>query len=395
MINLHILWPLLLPVAAFSGWFLAHRSCNKKSIATNKPFKEYFMGLNYLINEQPDKAVDIFIKLLEVDSNTVETHLALGSLFRRRGETDRAIRIHQNLIARPQLMPRQKIEALMALAQDFTSAGFFDRAERIFEELSETKGAHQIQCLENLLDLYQREKDWLECINAAKKLEKITGVTFNKKTAHYYCELAELAIEMNQYEKADEYLKSAINADKNSVRASLLIGMLEMKQANYKKAIKAYKSVKKQDPDYLSEIIEPLIFCYQQIDNEEECIEYFKETMQDYPRVPFLFFIAMQMRKNLNNEKGTEQAMDFVADKLAHHPSVKGLNQLIAWYIESTYGKIRLKLQMLYDITNKLLENKPIYRCIECGYAGKNLHWLCPSCKKWSTMKPIHGLEGD
>ncbi len=392
MINLWSLWPLLLPVAAFSGWYLARRSPNKiNTTVASKPVKEYFVGLNYLLNEEPDKAVDVFIKLLEVDSDTVETHLALGSLFRRRGETDRAIRIHQNLIARPQLMPEQKMQALMALGQDYMNAGFFDRAERIFQELSESKGLHQASCLERLLDLYQREKAWLQCIESAKKLENITNLRLDKPIGHYYCECAELSIAQNSYEEAYNYLKNALNLDKNSVRASLLLGALEMAQKNYKKAIIAYKKIKKQDPDYLSEVIEPLIFCYQKTGKEEECVEYFQETMQEYPRVPLLFFLARYKKKIL----GIDQALDFMAEQLSHHPSVKGLNQLIAWYLETTYGKVQSKLQMLYDITHKLLENKPIYRCIHCGYHGKHLHWLCPSCKEWSTMKPIHGLEGD
>jgi lipopolysaccharide biosynthesis regulator YciM len=126
MINL---WPLLLPAAAWSGWWVAKRSSSDKaSHQATRLTHEYVVGLNYLLNEQADKAVDIFIKLLDVDSETVETHLALGSLFRRRGEVDRAIRIHQNLIARPQLTVHERKEALMALGQDYMSAGVFDRA---------------------------------------------------------------------------------------------------------------------------------------------------------------------------------------------------------------------------------------------------------------------------
>lgn len=385
-------WPLLLPIAALSGWYLARRHYfDDKQKVINRPFKEYFVGLNYLLNEQPDKAVDVFIKLLEVDSDTVETHLALGSLFRRRGETDRAIRIHQNLIARPQLLPNQRMDALMALGKDYMNAGFFDRAERIFKDLAANKGLHQTGSLEHLIDLYQREKAWKQCIESAKKLENITGNHLNKRVAHYYCECVEIALAQNCYDEAYSYLKNAFNADKDSVRASLLLGQLEMSKKNYKNAIKAYKTIKKQDPDYLSEVIEPLIICYQNTENEQECIAYFQETMREYPRVPLLFFLAMHKQKI----HGTEQALDFVADQLGRHPSVKGLNQLIAWYLETTYSKVRTKLQMLYDITNKLLDNKPVYRCIQCGYAGKHLHWLCPSCKEWSTMKPIHGLEGD
>ncbi len=384
-------WPLLLPIAAFSGWYLARRQDVSSKKKSYKHSNEYFLGLNYLLNEQPDKAVDVFIKLLEVDNETVETHLALGSLFRRRGETDRAIRIHQNLIARPQLLPHQKIAALMALGQDYMHAGFFDRAEKIFEDLAKSKGKHQIESFEKLIALYQREKEWKECIQTAKKLESITDKSLDVQVAHYYCECAELSLLQKNHQDAYQYLKNAFHADKNSVRASLLLGQLEQSRKNYKAAIKAYKQIKKQDPDYLSEVIEPLIVCYRQMKKEIECVEYFKETMQEYPRVPFLFFLAAQIKQNV----GVEHALDFLAEQLEKNPSVKGLNQLIAWHLETAYGKVRTKLQVLYDMTNKLLNDKPVYRCIHCGYGGKHLHWLCPSCKEWSTMKPIHGLEGD
>ncbi len=384
-------WPFLLPIAAFSGWVLGCRQTSTVQKKSHKPSHEYFLGLNYLLNEEPDKAVDVFIKLLEVDSETVETHLALGRLFRQRGETDRAIRIHQNLIARPQLLPHQRTEALMALGKDYLHAGFFDRAEKIFEDLAKNKGQHQTESLKHLMGLYQREKAWTQCINVTKKLEVITHQTFHISMAHYYCECAELALSQRDYQEAYRHLKNAFYVDKNSVRASLLLGHLEQEKNNYKLAIKAYKQIKNQDPDYLSEVIEPLIVCYRKIDNEDECVEYFSEIMLEYPRVPFLFFIASHIKKNSN----VEQALDFLAEQLERHPSVKGLNQLIAWHLETTYGKVRTKLQVLYDMTNKLLNDKPIYRCIQCGYGGKHLHWLCPSCKEWSTMKPIHGLEGD
>ena len=156
MINL---WPLLLPAAAFSGWWIARRNDASKHHQPNRPLShEYVVGLNYLLNEQPDKAVDVFIKLLEVDSDTVETHLALGSLFRRRGEVDRAIRIHQNLIARPQLSTIQRKEALMALGQDYMSAGVFDRAERIFLEVLELGGERETRPLQDCLRFISKKK---------------------------------------------------------------------------------------------------------------------------------------------------------------------------------------------------------------------------------------------
>jgi lipopolysaccharide biosynthesis regulator YciM len=389
MINL---WPLLLPAAAWSGWWIARRNGGQQNHHPNNQLsREYVVGLNYLLNEQPDKAVDIFIKLLEVDSETVETHLALGSLFRRRGEVDRAIRIHQNLIARPQLSALERKEALMALGQDYMSAGVFDRAERIYLEVVDLGGDRETSSLRGLLAIYQQEKAWEKALDVIKKLEESTGVSMNSQAAHYYCEIANYALKNNAYDKAYHAIKQALGVDKQSVRASLMLANLEMKNNRFKQAIRALKRVPEQDAEFLNEIIEPLVYCHRELDTMDECVDYLEQTLSDYPRTSIIFVIG----EYLSREKSVDFAIDFVSGQLGRHPSIRGLNRLINWHLESAHGKVRDKLQMLYAITSKFLENKPIYRCGHCGFGGKLLHWHCPSCKQWGRMKPIHGLEGD
>ncbi|RYB65804.1 lipopolysaccharide assembly protein LapB, partial [Legionella pneumophila] len=378
--------------AAWSGWWLANRSnSNKDAHVHNRLSREYVVGLNYLLNEQSDKAVDVFIKLLEVDSDTVETHLALGSLFRRRGEVDRAIRIHQNLIARPQLSIQQRKEALMALGQDYMSAGVFDRAERIFLEVVELGGSRDTSSLQGLLAIYQQEKAWEKALDIIKKLEISTGASFHNQAAHYYCEMASQALKINAMDRAIYCIKQAMNVDPESVRASLMNATIEIKEGRYKQAIRSLKRVPQQDAEFLTEIIEPLVLCHKELDSMPDCIHYLEQTLEKHPRASVIFVIADYLRQN----KGMDIAIDFVADNLSKHPSIRGLNRLIYWHLESAHGKVREKLQMLYDITSKFLDNKPIYRCGHCGFGGKHLHWHCPSCKQWGRMKPIHGLEGD
>ncbi len=389
MINL---WPLLLPTAAWSGWWIAKRGADGKvKQSENQLSREYVVGLNYLLNEQPDKAVDVFIKLLEVDSETVETHLALGSLFRRRGEVDRAIRIHQNLIARPQLSDFERKEALMALGQDYMSAGLFDRAERIFIEVVELAGDREISSLRGLLAIYQQEKAWEKALDVVQKIEVCTGTPMHCEAAHYYCEIAAQDIKQNSPEKAYESIEQALAIDANSVRASLMLASMEMQAGRYQQAIQALKRVPDQDSDFLNEIIEPLVCCYRELDSMDECIAYLEQTITSHPSASVIFVIG----DYLSREKSVDFAIDFVSVHLGRHPSIRGLNQLIHWHLDSAYGKVRDKLQMLYDITSKFLENKPVYRCGHCGFGGKLLHWQCPSCKLWGKTKPIHGLEGD
>jgi len=389
MINL---WPLLLPASAWSGWWIARKQSEQPSKHSNETFsREYVVGLNYLLNEQPDKAVDLFIKLLEVDSETVETHLALGSLFRRRGEVDRAIRIHQNLIARPQLSENLRKDALAALAQDYMSAGVFDRAEGIHLELVELGGEKKVSSLRGLLAIYQQEKAWEKALEVLALLEKASGASLRSQAAHYHCEMAQEALKKNAYDKASVAIRHALAMDSESVRASLMSAHLEIKNGRQRQAIRILKCVPLQDPEFLSEIVEPLLQCYEGTDNIRACIDYFEQMLEDYPRISVIFAIG----NYLKDHKDRDQAIDFVAEQLNRHPSIRGLNKLIYWHLESAQGKVRNKLQILYDITHKLLENKPIYRCGHCGYSGKILHWLCPSCKYWGSVKPIHGLEGD
>ena len=385
-------WPLLLPAAAYSGWWVAKKHYLLKTPSTkNQLSREYVVGLNYLLNEQPDKAVDIFIKLLDVDSDTVETHLALGSLFRRRGEVDRAIRIHQNLIARPQLSMLQRKEALMALGQDYMSAGVYDRAERIFTEVVDLGGEREVNSLRGLLAIYQQEKAWEKALEVIKKLEQSTGKMMNAEEAHYHCEIALRLTKNNALDKAMHTIKHALLVDKHSVRASLMLANIEIKQGRYKQAIQSLKRVPEQDPAFLTEIIEPLLLCHRELNTMDECVDYLENMLADNPRSSIVFVIGDFLRQ----EESIDIAIDFVSSQLSRHASIRGLNRLIYWHLESAHGKVRDKLQMLYDITRKLLENKPIYRCGHCGFSGKLLHWHCPSCKTWGSIKPIHGLEGD
>ena len=385
-------WPLLLPAAALSGWWVAQRKSTQNNKKYNYKFsREYVVGLNYLLNEQPDKAVDVFIKLLDVDSDTVETHLALGTLFRRRGEVDRAIRIHQNLIARPELSLMNRKEALRALAQDYMSAGVFDRAERIFHEAVEIGGNDDITSLRGLLAIYQQEKAWESALATLKKLENATATCMRSQAAHYYCEIASQFLKDGNYDHAYDAIRNALQTDRKSVRASLMLANFEMKNARYKKAIRELKTIPERDPEFLSEIIEPLIYCHKEIGNMDECIYYLEQVLYEHPRASIIFVIG----EYLKNEKSVDVAIDFVSSQINRYPSIRGLNKLIYWHLESAQGRVRYKLQMLYDITSRFLDNKPIYRCSQCGYGGKLLHWLCPSCKEWGKVKPIHGLEGD
>lgn len=382
-------WVLLIFFSLAAAWYLGYQARYKHVIdkKINLP-RDYLVGLNFLLNEEPDKAVDVFIKMLEVDSDTVETHLAVGKLFRRRGEVDRAIRIHQNLIARPHLDKVYREQSLFELGQDYLSAGVLDRAERIFLEVVDVKD-YAIPAYRALLDIYQQEKAWENAIQIASKLASATKKNMQSVIAHYYCELAEIAIANKQNEQADHYMKNALLADRQCVRASLLQGRSLMDRGDYKTALRSFKNVKDQNPDYISESIDALASCYEALNEEEKLVKELMQLLKEHPHVPVVLILSERIRR----WKGDKVAANFVADYVRRYPSIRGLHLFISLYQSNTEGRAREDLLILQNLTKKLLADKPDYRCVSCGFSGKSLHWQCPGCKQWGTVKSVHSLE--
>ena len=385
-----LLW-LLLPLAAASGWLVAKQSFNRNIANTNKKLSpEYFKGLNYVLNEQPDKAIEIFIKMLEVDSDTVETHLALGNLFRRRGEVDRAIRIHQNLIARPTLNREQRSMALLELGMDYMRSGLLDRAEGLFEELVES-GAYTSQAYAELLKIYQQEKDWNNAIAVARRLEAVSGENLDQMIAQFYCEHACENFSRSEDKKGKDNLKRALNIAPDCVRASLIEAEMASRAGKYRQAIKAYKRIEKQDPEYIPEIISPMLNCYRQINKIDEYMKYLREIVATYGGITPLLSLT-ELIEEVNGEK---DAIKFISMELKRRSTVRGVDKLIEYTLTNADGEIRDSLKMIKDMTGKLLQSSSVYQCIHCGFDGKSIHWQCPSCKRWNTIKPVHGIEGE
>ncbi len=380
-VMIELLW-LLLPVAAASGW-LAARLTDRQRQTNSSLSPDYFKGLNYLLNEEPDKALDIFIKLIEVDSDTVETHLALGALFRRRGEVNRAIRIHQNLIARPTLLPQQHNLALFELAQDYRHAGLLDRAEELFQELT-TSQTHQVLALRQLLDIYQQEHDWVKAIRTATQLASSNHQAMHTEIAQYYCEQAEVHLKQRQDDAARQTIQRALKIDSSCVRASLLEGQLALSQGRLKQAILAFKRVEQQDPDYLIEVLEPLQVCYQTRGKQSEFICYLHHVLESHGGITPMLMLATLIKQRENEQ----QAADFIAYQLHKLPSLRCFDYLLDLALSKTAIITHDHLLSLKKLMIQLLKNEPAYKCDQCGFMARNLHWQCPSCKQWNTLKP-------
>jgi lipopolysaccharide biosynthesis regulator YciM len=384
-----LIW--LLPLTAVISWWLGRLSIKRTTPGNLRHIHpDYFKGLNYVLNEQPDKAIEIFIKMLEVDTETIETHLALGNLFRRRGEVDRAIRIHQNLIARPSLSPEYRDTALMELAMDYMRSGLLDRAEALFQELVAST-AHAQQAFTELLDIYQQEKDWDNAINTARKLEIVSGRKLNKITAQFYCEKAEEILNAGGQDGVMDNLHKALSIDPDCARASLLEGQLLQNDGKLKQAIKLYRRIEDQDPEIMPEAIIPLLTCYRDLDAVDEYIEYLRELIERHGGITAILTLA----ELLYEKQGTGEAIRFITTEVKKHPTVKGVDSLLQYVLTQTEGSTRESLMSVKELTGRLLKGRSAYKCNHCGFAAKSLHWYCPSCRSWNTIKPVYGLQGE
>lgn len=384
---------LLLPLAALSGWLVGRRDADDKAACRSSAFSlDYFRGLNFLLNEQPDKAIEVFIKALEVDGDTVDTHFAIGSLFRRRGEVDRAIRIHQNLIARPTLSRSQRDQGLYELGRDYMRAGLLDRAETLFQELVAESGNYRPQALKQLLDIYQQEKEWQQAIAIGQRLQALGQCdTIGPLVAQFFCEQAEISLAQGQGSEALKLARQALAEDRSCVRATLLEGRVELETGVAKNAVRILKRVERQDPELLPEVLEPLREAYLQQGLINEFTSYLRGLLARHGGISIMLMLA----ELIAQQEGERAAASFVADHMSGHPSLKGMERLIDLKLVFSEEPAREHLEILKNLTHKLLERKPIYCCNRCGYSGKNLVWQCPSCKQWNTIKPIQGLEGE
>lgn len=385
-----LLW-LLLPLAAVAGWFLAsHRAGRSVKQKASILGSEYFKGLNYLLNEQQDKAIDVFIRMLEVNTDTVETHMALGNLFRKRGEVDRAIRIHQNLVARPSLSAEQRTDALLELGQDYMKAGLYDRAEGLFRELLDNN-VHLSSVLPLLLDIYQQEKDWEKAVSIAEQMGYVGEQPARSVIAQFYCELAENARARENTDAALRLLVQAAEYNPHCARASLIRAHIARQKGDYPAALTAYEQVAERDIELLPEILEPMRACHVALDSERDMIPFLQRVISQYGGISPVLALADIMRR----ESGDAAAAEFIAAELGKRPSVRGLSRFIELSLAGSKGAAHDNLLILKNMTEQLLENKPVYKCVDCGFNGRTLHWQCPGCKHWNSIRPIHGVEGE
>ncbi|WP_049721670.1 lipopolysaccharide assembly protein LapB [Gilvimarinus polysaccharolyticus] len=387
----------LLLLALAIGFVVGRGRSSRKPFNSPKDYAlNYYKGLSYLFNEQPDDAIDAFIGSLAVNSDTLETHLALGNMLRRRGEVTKAIKIHQNLLARPGLSVRQQHEAQLELARDYINAGLLDRAEALLLELVKLSSASKMQALKHLVEIYQDENEWDDAIAMAGLLDRPNkgsdaGQGLAQMQAHFACEQALQDMAAHNTTKVRAHLQEALKFDPGSVRASILFARLEFSLGRYRDALKYLHKVPEQNAEYLVEILDVLTECYDRLGETQALDRYLQQLLIEHPSNSLIIKIADRLRWSQNDYV----AADFIADQLKHKPSIRTLNRLVELHLPHSDGKAKENLELLKQLVDQVIAEKPSYCCNECGFTGNSLHWLCPGCKSWGSVRPIRGVAGE
>jgi lipopolysaccharide biosynthesis regulator YciM len=380
-------WLLALPLFFSLGW-LAARVDLKQLLAESTALPAaYFKGLNFLITNQHDKAIEAFSEAVQANTDSLELHFALGSLFRKRGEVDRAIHLHLNLLQKTDLEPQQKLAVTAELAQDYLKAGLLDRAEELFESLDDDR--YRQPALRALLEIYVKEREWERAIKAATELERLSGVSFRVEVAHYYCEMAVKSKLANDLHTARYELEQALNANKNCVRANVLLGDMEAEADAHKEAISAWRRIEFQQPEYLGLIALKLLTSYRALNQTADGLALLQTYLQNY-KLPSLINVLYEATLA---ENGPESAAILARTELIKMPSLSVLDQLLQartialkQHSNNSENTTFNDIQLMQQTVRHAIGNKTAYHCVQCGFKAKYHHWQCPACNAWEAL---------
>ncbi len=383
---------LLTLAAVVAGWLLGRIQSRKVKSALPSLSRDYYDGLGSLLSNNADDAVESFIRALEINSDTIPAYLALADLFRRKGEYDRAIDMHQTLLARTDLLHEDFIRIQLSLAKDYQAVGLFDRAEGLLQSvISENPRDNQRHSARRqLAKLYERQQEWDLALKTALKLPDSKRADIAHEMAHYACELASLALETNDAD-VENWLKQALRLDPTCVRANLMWAKHRMQKHAWRGAIKHLKEVADQDAKRVPETLPLLSICFVELGNMDAYTAYLDQCLTKNPSSS----LWVERAKLIEKQSGAKEAEVFTIEALRKHPSLIGFDYLLSLKLQASEPEERERLLILQQLTGQLIQSKPKYQCQQCGYHSKQLHWQCPSCKTWDSTRLIQGLEGE
>ena len=393
-------WLLGLPLVFGLGWVAARFDVRQLLSEQGALPRSYFKGLNFLLNEQPDKAIDAFIEVARLDPETTELHFALGALFRRRGETERAIRVHQNLASRPDLPESEREHALYELGQDFLRAGLLDRAEESLRRLM--SGPYAASSKRVLLELYQVEKEWKKAIDAARELQGLEQKDYSVQIAQFCCELGQEALQRKQPEQAVQWLHQALKENPKNVRAPMLLGDVSSAAGDPAAALEHWLGIERQDAAFVPLVADRVVKAYHQLGQQGRALDWLHGLLKGN-LAPELLDTAYRAELEAI---GAAAAVTLMCDQLRRQPSLLALTRYFE--AQAELGRQEAPAQEAAGATatatpvadqgqeaaaiGKLLQartrNLARYTCRECGFRARLFYWQCPGCARWETYAP-------
>ncbi len=402
--EIELWWLLALPVFFGLGWLAARIDINQLLRESRALPRSYFTGLNFLLNEQPDKAIEAFLDAARIDPETIELHFALGNLFRRRGETDRAIRVHKHLIERGapliQLSEEQRLHALSELGQDYLKAGLLDRAEEIFEKLRGT--VRDEEALRSLLEIFQQEKEWGKAIVIAEQMPGHAEHLWQKEIAEFHCELAASDLLNGRLEDARTRLDAALTANRKCVRATLMRGELEVKVGagatatadatrNLEAALASWQSIEQQNPEFLALAAEKMMDVFRDLGREAAGSALLRGYLERHSSIDLLDTVFQaELASN-----GPQAAYVCVRDEMRRNPTLLGLDKLLEAQVLLAQPEKRADLELVKNLIHNHTRRVARYCCSACGFKARQFHWRCPACGGWETFPPRRSEEFD
>jgi len=371
-------WLIALPLFFALGWIAARIDIKQLLSETTSLPAAYFKGLNFLITDQHDKAIEAFTEAVQANAESLELHFALGGLFRRSGEVDRAINLHLSLLDRKELPAPQRQAIKAELAQDYLKAGLFDRAEELFSGLDQSR--YQQPALRALLEIYTREREWHRAVKVATELERISGIPFRKEIAQFYCEMAVKSILDQDLHTARHELEMALDANKNCVRANVMLGEMEANNKAHKLAIGFWKRIEFQKPEFLGIVAHKLLNSYRELGELDEGIALLKQYAQTY-KLPSLMAVVFDITLA---EQGADVAANMAVNELERKPSLQTLEQLLK--ARSLQATPPADNGLIQQTVRYAIGNRSAYCCEQCGFKARNFHWQCPACNAWEAL---------
>lgn len=375
-------WLFGIPVFFGLGWLAARVDINQLVSESRALPRGYFKGLNFLLNEQQDKAIDAFIEIVILDPETVELHFALGNLFRRRGETERAIRVHQNLLARPDLPAEQRTQAQFELGEDYLKAGLLDRAEENFNLLIDSP--YGAQAGRALLEIYQREKEWPRAIEAARSLQQSGVGGRQREIAQFYCELAQDELVRSQADEAMKLLDQALAADRKSVRATMLMGDAFLLRDDIEGALAAWRRVEHQSVPHVALVAKRLMDGHERVGRMREGVNLLRAYLAEAPSIDLLEVVF----KGVLDLDGVEAANRLVSEELRRTPTLLGLDKFLEAHLMNAPAEIQPELAVVKTLVHSYTQKLARYQCSHCGFKARQFYWQCPGCNRWETYPP-------